>query len=301
MIRFPRTLGAMGAVLLLAACGSGPTDTVPEQNVDQKEQEITSTPDEPVHEAKKRDGKHRHGHGGPAHFLKAALDELTLSTAQKQKVEGLLATLKDAGPGRSAESAALEATLARSARSGTFDDAMLAKHYGALEGEARQKAEKLQAALNELHRTLSAEQRSELVQKLQAKMPEAKREKGERPSKGHGRGFGKGFGFDKRALADLELTDEQKQKLKDARDAAEKPEFAGKGEWRARAQATLTAFGTADFDARKLVNADEMAKHARGFAEMRVKRARTLVEILTPEQRAKYAASLESRFHGEKE
>jgi Spy/CpxP family protein refolding chaperone len=309
MIRFSRTLGAAGAIFLLAGCGGGPTDTVPDQNVDQKESEITSVPDKPVRESKTHAGRGR-GHGGPAHLLRAALDELTLTADQKQKVEGLLENMKQAGPGPSVESRALQASIQKSVQSGSFDDAALAKHYIALEGEARQNAEKMQNALNELHQTLTAEQRSELVQKLQARMkdgPLGKDGKHEREAKGgrpgkerHGRRFGKGFGFEKRALADLDLTDEQRQKLESARDANES-ELSGKGEWKTRAEGMLTAFGSASFDAKKLMDAGDMAKHARTFAEMRVKRARTLVEILTPEQRAKYAASLESRSHGEKE
>lgn len=304
MIRFSRTLGAAGAIFLLAGCGGGPTDTVPDQNVDQKESEITSVPDKPVRGPKAADEHHRShgGHGGPAHLLRAALDELTLSADQKQKVEGLLENMKQAGPGPSAESRALETTIQKSVQSGSFDDAAFSKHYTALEGEARQNAEKLQNSLNELHQTLTAEQRSELVSKLQARMKDGPREaKGDRPGKDrHGRGFGKGFGFEKRTLADLGLTDDQKRKLETARDA-NKPEFSGKGEWKTRAESMLSAFGGANFDAKKLMDAGDMAKHARTFAEMRVKRARTLVEILTPEQRAKYAASLESRSHGEKE
>jgi Spy/CpxP family protein refolding chaperone len=309
MIRFTRTLGAAGALFLLAGCGGGPTDTVPDQNVDQKESEITSVPDKPVRESKAHRGRHG-GHGGPAHLLRAALDELTLTADQKQKVEGLLENMKQAGPGPGVESRSLEATILKSVQSGSFDDASLAKHYAALEGEARQNAEKMQNALNELHQALTAEQRSELVQKLQARMKDGPRgkhgkhdaeAKGDRPGKErHGRGFGKGFGFEKRALADLDLSDDQRQKLEGARNA-DKPEFPGKGEWKTRAGGMLTAFGSASFDAKKLMDAGEMAKHARTFAEMRVKRARTLVEILTPEQRAKYAASLESRSHGDKE
>lgn len=301
MIRFSRTLSAVGAILLLAGCGSGPTDTVPDQNVDQKESEITSVPDKPIREPKAHDERQRHGHGGPAHLLKAALDELTLGTDQKQKVEGLLETVKQAGPGPSAESRALETTIAKSVRAGSFDDTAIAKHYAALEAEAQKNGEKIANALNQLHQLLTAEQRSELVEKLQAKMKDGPRGKFDGPGKQrHGRGFGKGFGHEKHVLADLDLTDEQRRKLDAARDA-NKPEFPDKGEFKTRAQTMLTAFAGADFDAKRLMDAGDMAKHARTFAEMRVERARTLTEILTPEQRAKYAASLESRSHGEKE
>lgn len=301
MIRFSRPLGALGAIFLLAGCGSGPTDTVPDQNVDQKESEITSAPDKPVRDPKAHDERHRRGHGGPAHFLRGALDELTLNTEQKQKVEGLLETVKQAGPGPSAESRALESTIVKSVQRGSFDDAAFAKHYTALESEARQNADKMASALNQLHQTLTAEQRTELVQKLQAKMNGGPRGKADGPGKGrHGRGFGKGFGHEKRALADLGLTDEQRQKLADARES-DKPEFSGKGEWKTRATDMLTAFSGTEFDAKKLMDAGDLAKHARTFAEMRVNRARTLTEILTTEQRTKYAASLESRSHGDKE
>jgi Spy/CpxP family protein refolding chaperone len=292
MIRFSQNHGALALVIFCAACGSGPTDTVPDQPLDEKEQEITADPAKAAEAPRvdrKHDRKHDKGHGGPAMLLRAALGELTLAADQKQKIEGLLAELKDAGPGRGAEGRALEKSIANSVRSGSFDDAVFQKHYAAVETEAKAHAEKTQRALGTLHATLTPEQRSQLVTALETRTKDGKRD--------HAKKGRRGFGFDK-GLRDLDLSDEQRQKLESAR--ADKPDFEKLGDWKAKKAELLSAFESADFDAKKLVNAGEMARHARGFAEMRVKRARTLSEILTPEQRTKYAASLETRSHGEK-
>jgi Spy/CpxP family protein refolding chaperone len=61
----------------------------------------------------------------------------------------------------------------------------------------------------------------------------------------------------------------------------------------------LTSFAGSDFDAAKLIDGAEMAKHARQMADSRVKHTRALSEILTPEQRTKYADLLEKRSGGD--
>lgn len=298
MIRLSRTLGAVLGAILFTACGGGPTDTVPDQPLDEKEQEISADPGKPVAKDAKdhADGKHGKGRGGPAMLLRAALAKLTLDAGQKQKIEGLLVDLGKGGPGHSAESRALEKSIVHSVRSGSFDDAVFAKHYAAIETEAKSHSQKLELALDELHRTLSVAQRDELVTALEARKRDGKGQGRARKGKSERGGFDRGHGHE-RGLVDLGLSDEQRQKLESAREA--KPGF-GRGNWKERGGQMLTAFRAADFDAKKLVNADEMARHAKSFAEMRVKRAKTLSDVLTPEQRTKYAVSLETRSRGEK-
>jgi len=252
-------------------------------------------------------------------LLRAALNELELRADQKTTIEGLLADLKqDKATSTHRE---LDRALASAVRSGKLDDAALASQLASIEKEATERATKTHTALNSLHETLDAEQRTALVAALKQKMeagPKAERrgtsEPGVRAQRGdrlamrgaangmhdglpkmHG-GFARGAGGIERQL---DLSAEQRDQLRAARDKAPKPDFEkGMGEMKNKVGAMLDAFTKDDFDAATVMGAQDVAGRAKKATQMRVEHVRSVLAVLTPEQRFKYAELLEAQPKG---
>jgi Spy/CpxP family protein refolding chaperone len=183
MMRFSRRVTALAGALLLAACGNGPTDTVPDQQLDQRESEITADPGTPPAAAKpERRSPHafRRG-GGPEMLLRAALGEIDLRADQKEKIDSLASELRAARPEKDG---ALEKALAAGVRAGSFDESLLQKQYSEIETRAKEHAAKLSSVLNQLHQTLDAGQRSALVAALEKRMKDGPRRGAERRNAG---------------------------------------------------------------------------------------------------------------------
>jgi Spy/CpxP family protein refolding chaperone len=268
-------------------------------------------------------GKHGFGgpgHGGPDHLLRAALNELELTDAQKTAIEG---ALSKAAPGRPNErgpkDSAAFVELAAGVRAGKIDSAsVLAKIDGDLrggEGPGAAMAEGIQT----LHATLTKEQRRALVDIVKKRMEEhgtpgmradmdGDRGPGRgRPDKDGARGpegargdmpRGGPLGF---MLHSLNLTDAQRESVEKAL-AAQRPaapdEAAMKKNhdaFRTEMSARLEAFAADSFDAKAFVAPPAGAE---GFGpkqhmERMVKDLAVVVPLLDPAQRETLAAQLE--------
>ncbi len=308
------------ALLALAACSQEvPTDKIPEP-AEQQARELV--PEAPTAEAPKPEarGHFRKGpHGGPAFLLHAALKELELRPDQKKTVEALAADLKSAHPFDSPAHKDFQKALAAGVRAGKLEPSILAPHYAAIEKSATETSQKVHEALNELHRTLDAEQRKALVAALEARLEHGPKRFGppdpgdaplgaacagdpdEQCAHGDGpkgkRGFrgpgGPGFGL----LKDLDLSETQREKLRAARAQGEPERGAMKQEMQKKGEhmkQLLTAFATDSFDAKALMGSADVARHARQGAEARVKHLETLLGVLEPSQRDKLATRVEA-------
>lgn len=319
------------AGLMLSACAQeGPTDKIPEPA--QQEQKLapdTASPEKeaPAPQAKEaiRKGPHR----GPAFLFRAALDELELRPDQKTTIEGLLRELDSAQPFESQAQRDFHKALASGVRAGKIDVAGLAPHYAALEKNATETSQKMHAALNKLHQTLDATQRQALVAALEKRTAgghgpgagacgqgcqggcagcmggPAMDEPGDgeldddtaAPPRGPGHkgmGMGRHGGMGFGPMAELDLTDAQKEKLRALKlgdRPAWKPDMQKKGE---HMKEMLSAFAKDGFDANQLKPPVAPAERARQHAEARAKHLESVIGILEPAQREKLAARIES-------
>ncbi|MCC6900483.1 MAG: Spy/CpxP family protein refolding chaperone [Polyangiaceae bacterium] len=297
------------SLLALAACSQQvPSDEVPEPT-EQTEQPLAPKAEAPRAQAPKAEAREhvrKGAHRGPGFMLRAALKELELSPAQVQKIEGLLTELDSAHPAESPSHQAFDQALAAGVRAGKLDRAALEPHFTALDKSASEGRKKVHAALNELHRTLDAEQRKSLVAAL-----EARTERGDKGRHAFGdeqacggdgqcdhagkRGFGRRHGPGPGMFHDLDLTDAQREKLQSALPdrAAMKGHMKKKGE---HMKQLLAAFAGDGFDADKL--AADADKSPRAHAEARVEHLQALLGVLEPAQREKLAARVESGPRG---
>lgn len=339
MIRPSRFFLAGFAALLLSACAQeGPSDKIPEPGQQEQKLAPQAPPTQDEAPAPRAKGDFRKGpHGGPAFLFRAALDELELRPDQKTTIEGLMGELERVQPGQSQAHRDFQKALAAGIRAGKLDTAALAPHYAAIEKEATETSQKVHAALNKLHQTLTAEQRQKLVTALEQRMakgpgpggpgagmcghgpggcqagcgacgggPEGDDtadddETAPPPPRGHGRrgmgrhgGMGMGTGFG--PMADLDLTDAQKEKLRALRpemkgERPAKPDMQKKGE---HMKEMLAAFAKDGFDANQMKPPVDLSQKAREHAEARVKHLEALVGILEPAQREKLATKVES-------
>lgn len=266
-LRFaPFALASVMAALALAGCATtgGVSDTDEEVSASQEAaSEARQGPDGPGF---------RHGPPRGHELLFVALHDLDLSAEQRKTLEGALAEL---GEKDRSHMQAVGKVLATGVRAGKVDEAAVKAKIDEL-GPQDHRA-KIAKALNTLHATLSAEQRAELVAKVE-EMAERHRPHGEgrgpRPDgkgpdgqgpEGHPRGpHGPGMGMGHHGpgmgpmgflLHDLNLSDAQREKIHAALEASrpDKPseeEMAKKHEeMRARQKAVLDAFKGASFDA----------------------------------------------------
>lgn len=319
-MRFFRSVSVL-SLLLVAACSQEvPTDQVPAPT-EQSEQELAPKAEAPGVDAQnaKRERHARKGqHGGPGFLLRAALKDLELRPEQKTTIDALVNELESVRPFASPAHAELDKALAAQVRAGKIDRAALEPHTAALEKSATDARLKVQGALGELHRTLDAEQRKQLVAAVERGASGGKKRfgpmddgaecEGQPECKdgagGHGkRGFGgrhgpkmgghhgPGFGV----LDDLDLSDAQRDQLRAAREKGEPDRVAMKEKMRQKGkpmQQLLAAFAAEDFDAKKLSSED--AKLPRTMTELRVKKLEALLAVLEPAQRDKLAARIES-------
>lgn len=259
-----------------------------------------------------------HGGFGPEMLLGAALHEdIGLSDAQKTTVRAALdATRPTPPPAADDKGKAFGVELAAAVRAGKIDTSALAAKAPAGPSEAMHTAhvEAVKKALSTLHATLTADQRKKLVSAIEARAdqgpPEGRggehahgpREGG--PGRGpgnHGPGMHGPLGL----VADLDLTDAQKetlrQKLEAARPAAPSTEDrearkAAHEAMRADYKARLESFTKDTFDANAFVakpaNAPKLdgkgAPHEHMLTELAI-----VTEVLTPAQREKLAQKLE--------
>ena len=200
--------------------------------------------------------KRRHSKGGISAALIVNAVELDLSDEQRATIKGLAAAMK---PDKAAKEAqrAFSKALGAGVRAGKIDDAVI---DGAAEPlHARVSA--MHKSLNQLHATLTAEQRKELALAVGVDAGERIREKGKLM----------------RLVRGLDLSDDQRKQVRALMESDKQED---------RSQAVLDAFASDGFDAAKILTADSAVRRKVAFVK-------GLVEILDEQQRDKLAARLE--------
>lgn len=252
------------------------------------------------------------GPPGPDFLLTAALRELTLSDAQKSAIEAAMTAARPAPPAdadaaRPRPERSPFAALAAGVRAGKIDRSMMQRP--AQDRAPNERVSAMASAIQTLHDTLTQEQRRQLVDGFAKRMAEHKEpagaEKGERGGQ-HARGprggaFHKGAGPIGHMLADLELTDAQRQtiekQLEAKRPAAPdaetmKQRFEG---MQKQMQARMEAFVSDSFDAKAFAAPPAMpeAEASGQKGDPMVEDLSVIVSVLDATQREKLAARLE--------
>ncbi len=252
-----------------------------------------------------------HGFGPSAMLVHAALHDLELTDGQRSSLEDLVA---DTSPGADGFAAHKElmATLAAGLRGGAIDDEAVDTKLAAVHEVTGKHHQKMVAALDTLHDTLTAAQRTELVaivrargKAMEKRFEEKRHAKGDNKSDNHEkheRKHARSAGWFARGL---DLSDAQREELATALTDAgvEQPNWEkmkeGMAAWKANMTAMLDAFPADDFDAKlhtAAITTDKAEKGLNHYVEV----VKALSVILTVEQRDKLADKLEKGPHAGK-
>jgi Spy/CpxP family protein refolding chaperone len=232
--------------------------------------------------------------GGSDYLVRAALRApINLSAQQRATIEGLVASSAPKKQAFDTARASARATkLAAAVRSNSFD-AVSTPAPDASKHEARMAARA--AALQTLHDTLTAEQRTALVANLRSMPPKGAADHTWKSDKQAAGGF-QGKSHDHGLYAGLNLTQEQKDaiKAKLGAQATAKPSVEDRkahlAAARASMQAKLDSFASDSFDAKAFV---ARPQNAGRVGHDRTNRLAVLVSVLTPEQREILATRIE--------
>lgn len=232
-----------------------------------------------------------HGRGGPQMMFISAIKELDLSADQRKTIDGLIDGMKpEAGNEARPDPSAFFQALQDDVRAGKVDEAALNAKLAAL-GDPNKGPQKMAAAFQTLHDTLTPDQRTKLVASIQAKMDAHEKDEGAHHDREEAR-----EGKDRPVapfLRGIDLRDDQKTKIEQALASAgmEKPEGKARfEEMRDKMKSSLEAFKADKFDAvAAMPNRGEgPGQH---LAKM-VKAMAIIVPILDEAQRTKLADNL---------
>jgi Spy/CpxP family protein refolding chaperone len=212
-----------------------------------------------------------------------ALKQLDLSDAQRVELKELKQSMRESMKGKAGRGE-LNKSLATAIESGNVTVAAFSRDLDQIESSAQQRVTSMRDALNKLHATLTAEQRSELVSRMSERMAESKQ--GKRGKRGKA---GKPMG---KLAKKLDLTDEQLEQLKSL-DRPEMPE--PRADVREQMKTAMEAFETDSFDAAALDVGANMPAMARAKAEHMIAGLEQLVPLLDDGQRAELAKLVETR------
>lgn len=294
--RIPRTSAlALPALLLAIACAdrdpAGEQTSDKTEAIDQSPAPSASDTAKPVrrgHGDNRIGGKHmKRGHHGPERLVHAALRNLDLTDAQRKT----LTDLKNPGERPEADANgrdAIRSLLTEGWKTGAIDQQALDAALSGMEAQHAKRVAEQVRMVNQLHQTLTPDQRKALVAKLQesqSKRPERARPdaKSERP---HG-GFALGM------LRGIELTDGQRKQLEALAPATTLPTARGAFEQhQKRRAAMLDAFAQDSFDAAKFIGRSENSGKLRTFTLERAEFVKKASKVLTDEQRTQLVERL---------
>jgi len=247
----------------------------------------------------------------------ASLDSLELKPEQKTVVEGIQTDLEKLGDASKEPRAKLEGDVADGITAGKLDHKKTDADITALATAVAATAPTMQDAMNRLYKTLDAAQRKKLVETMREKGKDMHQHMAEHEGMGKGpmtkdhEGMGKGpmtkdhEGMGESPLlklADaLALTPEQKDKLKTKLEAQMKANHATVKTKHEAAQKQLDAIGTAfegdKFEAKKAGIGTLAPDLVKTMATQKVQFVETVLAVLTPEQRTRFAAHLKEHAH----
>jgi len=270
----------------LMAALSGCATSTPTQGAATPETEAVAVNDQAAVEL--REHHRHHHHGGLTQFIAMGIDALAADEAKRPQLEKIQAGLHSClKPAREANRTLL-GTLADGVAAGQIDTAKADAQVAAVSTAAAGERECSLGLLNELHQALSPEERSALVDKVEAHFAVWRETNHDAVPGGREKG-----GRLNELTDELNLTPEQEEKIS----AALKTSMADlKGRFDPqKAQEHMEAFGNAfvqdSFDAKTLqMNANPQIA---GYGAMRMARFyETVTPLLTPEQRTKLAEHL---------
>lgn len=309
-IRRTKTLfGIALALFTAAAVGCAANEDEPSvADAEQPLDEASSADGTPDVDAERRHHKKgRRGHhakkGGPHQVFWAALKKLDLSDAQRDTIEGLAKGLRER-PELPAAHLEQRKALAEAVVSGKVDPAAFdAPDHAPMEA----KHAKMVAAIDELHATLTPEQRSELVGILKTKAEKRaerwanKRERMQQEGterRREGRRGKRGKSPLGLMLRGLDVSEDQRDQIESALAEAGLDQRPDETAWKARKEdmkkrqaAMLEAFANESFDAATQIPAPpaKMADHHERFVESLA----VVVPFLDDSQRTELAQRIE--------
>ncbi len=242
--------------------------------------------------------EHREHHdAGVLGLVVMSIKDLDLSADQQTAVEKLRAELVSKMEPSRAAGKDFANTLADGVAAGKIDRAKVDVAINKLATQAQGLHEVSLTVLNQLHATLTAQQRAKLVDNLQAHWERWKEAQGRDEADDHQHRSGHLLAL----VRQLGVTQEQAEKIKasfhDKMKAS--PQDHAHKEVQDHLQAFATAFKSDTFDAKKLTGAKVANGHiARWGATRRARFVEAATPLLTPEQRTKLAAIL--RDHANK-
>ncbi|HTA90043.1 MAG TPA: Spy/CpxP family protein refolding chaperone [Polyangiaceae bacterium] len=251
----------------------------------------------PVAEAAPAPAPKHHGHGMEGMII-ATLDTLDLKPEQKTAVDGIQGDLEKLGEATKEPRAKLENDVADGAAAGKIDHKKTDADIKELVTAVTATEPTMQDAMNRLYKTLDADQRKKLVETMREKGKEMHEHMGhEHEGKGpDAKGPGMGEGPMAKLGDELALTPEQKEKIKAKIEPQMKAHHAAMKEKMEAAEKHMDAIGTAfegdKFDAKKAGVGGQAPEMVKAMATHRIQMAETLLSVLTPDQRAKFAAHL---------
>jgi Spy/CpxP family protein refolding chaperone len=237
---------------------------------------------------------HRHHHGGFVHFMLLGIETLGISPEQQTQVDKIKADLHaKMQPVHDAQKAVLLA-LADGVAAGNVDTAKVDAAVAAVGTAASQVHGATVDALNQLHAVLRPEQRTALVDKVEAHWSMWKEANGDEAAaaKEHEPG-----GHIAHLAKEISLTPDQVDKLRASFASSVAAQSQRAKFDPAEAEAHLKAFGTAfaadTFDAKSLATGTATNTHIASWGAARMARFyEALSPLLTPDQRTKVAAKL---------
>lgn len=236
---------------------------------------------------RRMDGKHmKHGHRGPEGLVHAALRNLDLTDTQRKTLIELKNPSERPEAGASGHDA-IRSLLNEGWKTGTIDQQALDAAVSGMEARHAKRVAEQVRVIDQLHRTLTADQRKALVAKLQEKQTK-------RPERPHHdvKSEGRHGGFALGMLRGVELSDSQRAQLEalvPTRNPGARGDFEQHQKQRA---AMLDAFVQDSFDAAKFIGPSENAGKFREFALARADFVKKASKVLTEDQRAKLVERL---------
>jgi Spy/CpxP family protein refolding chaperone len=247
--------------------------------------------------------KHHHGHGMEA-LLMTSLDSLDLKPEQKTAIDSIESDMEKTGDAAKDSRAKLETDVADGVAAGKLDKKKTDADIKAMADAVAGAEPQMQDAMNRLYKTLDADQRKKLVETMRAKGKEMKEHMAEHEGKGPGAGKehegheheGMGEGPMAKLGDELALTDDQKTKLHTKLEAQMKANHAAMKTKMEAAEKHMDAIGTAfegdKFDAKKAGVGGQAPEMVKAMATARLQFVETVLPVLTPDQRAKFAQHL---------
>lgn len=212
---------------------------------------------------------------GPVALIAAGLSKTCLNDEQRAAAEQLGKQVSEKEKAVADARHAFRSALVDQLKSGRIDEGALKDEIDAVVKARTEASPVLRKAIEDLHGILDPGQRAALADAIEAHMKE----------------IGKASGAWLDAFAkDLNLSDDQKSRIRDVL-AKASPELE---EERAGAAAAFDAFKKDDFSIEKISPVARVSERTRARAEGMVARAKEIMAILTPDQRADLAKKIES-------